>query len=369
MMQIGDSWLVPHGVDRERMIDMEARLRPIRRKTFVVLGAGLLACAPWIGVWPIVPLAVAVVVFWIAGRVVPGSSSPGVPMFAAWAASQAIIASSVALTGHLTEITLCWLAIPITTLSARFSTRGIAAGVVLTLALMATVLVSSDPAALLREPPLLLAPAAVVVATAMLSTALMGSDLEHREGTLIDPLTGMLNVNALRRRAEELAQQSEVNGDPVGVIAADIDKFKSVNDSRGHATGDTVLKEVAYQLRKSGRSFELAHRSGGDEFVILVPGANLVQCRRQADAMREAIERMALVDGQRVTMSFGVATSRPGAPFDYATVHASADAALYEAKRSGRNCVCTAALPAADVTVAARQRAWREAVMSAQTPS
>jgi diguanylate cyclase (GGDEF)-like protein len=289
-------------------------------------------------------------------------------MFAAWALAQAIIATSVALTGHLTEITLCWLAIPVTTLSARFSTRGITAGVVLTLALMAGVLLAADTAAVLREPPLLLAPAAVVLATAMLSTALMRSDLEHREGTLIDPLTGMLNVNALRRRAEELAQQSEINGAPVGVIAADIDKFKAVNDSRGHAAGDTVLKEVAYQLRKSGRSFELAHRCGGDEFVILVPGANLIECRRQAEAMRQAIEQMALVEGQRVTMSFGVATSRPGASFDYATVYARADAALYEAKRSGRNCVCTTAQPVATVAVASRQQAWREAAMSAQTP-
>jgi hypothetical protein len=148
-------------------------------------------------------------------------------IFAAWAVSEGIIAASVALTGTLREVTVCWLAIPIMTLSARFSLRGIVVGVTLTLALMAAVLLSADAGAVVSEPPVLLAPVGLVIASAMLSTALIRSDIEHRGEALIDPLTGMLNRNALTRRTEEITQQSEVSGDPVGVIVADIDHFRA----------------------------------------------------------------------------------------------------------------------------------------------
>ena len=353
-MRITDTWLLPRGVDRERMLDMDARLEPIRRRTFVVLGAGLVACAPWIGVWPIVPLLVAAVVFWAARRIVRESSNPGIPMFAAWASAQAIIAASVALTpAGVRQSTVCWLAIPISTLSARFSTRGIWAGVSLSLALMAAVVLSADPSAVLRQPPILFAPAAVVIATAMLSTALMRSDIDHRRETLIDPLTGMLNRNALRRRIEELSQQSEVSGAPVGVIVADVDGFKGVNDSGGHAVGDAVLKDLAYEIRKRLRAFDFAYRLGGDEFLILMPGADVFQSRRQAEELRQALAEVA-IGGQRVTMSFGVAASLQSAGFDYESVASQADAALYEAKRSGRNRVCTGARPFARAVVAER---------------
>lgn len=365
IMQISDSWLLPRGVDRERMLDMDARLQPIRRKTFVVLAAGLLACGPWIGLWPLVPLGAATVAFWLAERFVRRSAHPGIPMFVAWASAQAIIAVSVALTGGLREITVCWLAIPITTLSARFSTRGIWAGVALSLALMAAVLLSAGADAVLREPPILLAPAAVVIANAMLSTALMRSDIEHRRETLIDPLTGMLNRNALARRIDELAQQSEISGDPVSVILGDIDHFKAVNDSRGHAAGDAVLMDLAYELRKHVRAFESAYRLGGEEFLILLPGADLVQAHRQAERLREAVEASTVGDGQRITMSFGVAASRRSHAFDYETVAVEADAALYTAKRSGRNRVCTSAAARAPRPGEDHRARWLEAAAQA----
>ena len=103
---------------------------------------------------------------------------------------------------------------------------------------------------IIANPPVLVMPIAIVLAVAILSTALMRSDLEHRGKAVIDPLTGMLNRKALESRVDELRQQSEVSGAPIGVIVIDIDHFKEVNDTVGHAAGDAVLRDVAYIIRK-----------------------------------------------------------------------------------------------------------------------
>ena len=158
---------------------------------------------------------------------------------------------------------LVLLAIPIVTLSARFSSRGILIGVATTLGLMIAVALGTNAPAVLDNPPLLIAPLAVVIAVAMLSTVLMHSDVEHRSKAVIDQLTGLLNRNALRARANELEQQSAISGEPVAVILGDFDDFKAVNDSAGHAAGDAVLKDVAYLVRKRLPAFNLAYRLGG----------------------------------------------------------------------------------------------------------
>ena len=245
-------------------------------------------------------------------------------------------ASRKSLTGGADSATLCWLAIPIVTLASRFSQRGVIAGVAIALALLVAVAFGTDAAAVLREPPLVIAPAALIVSMAMLSTALMRSDLEFRGRSVIDPLTGMLNRGALGSRMIELGQQSEVSGDPVGLVLADIDGFKRVNDTHGHGTGDAVLRDVAYRLRKRTRAFDLAYRVGGDEFVLVLPGSDANSALALADQLCAAITEEAF-GGVEVTLSCGVAASHPRTPFVYDEVFAAADAALYEAKRDGRN--------------------------------
>jgi diguanylate cyclase (GGDEF)-like protein len=229
----------------------------------------------------------------------------------------------------------------VVTLSSRFSLRGVIAGVTLTLALLVTVAFTTASHAVLHSPPLLMAPLSVVIAVAMLSTALMRSDFEHRSEAVIDPLTGMLNRNALASRVAELAQQSELSGEPIGLILADLDHFKRVNDSLGHAIGDAVLKDVAYVLRKQLRAFDLAYRLGGEEFLVLLPGADSAQTEALAEQLREAVSARSVGGGVDVTISLGVSASERGHAFDYAAVFANADAALYEAKRLGRDRVCT----------------------------
>ncbi|MBX5468350.1 MAG: GGDEF domain-containing protein [Thermoleophilaceae bacterium] len=304
-----------------------------------MLGLVLLASGPWVGWWTIVPLVLAAGLFRLADASLERCEYPEYTMFAAWFGSQIIIAVSVALTGGATAATLSWLAIPVVTLSARFSLRGIVIGVAGTLVLLLAVAFGVNAQEVLHDPPLVLAPGGLIVAIAMLSTALMRSDVEHRTEAVIDPLTGMLNRKALASRVPELSQQAAVSGQPIGVIVGDLDRFKQINDLHGHLAGDAVLTDVADLLRNSLRAFDLVYRLGGEEFLVLLPGSGPEQTRALAERLREAIESTPLRGGHRVTMSFGVSGSRAGEPFDYETELALADAALYEAKRAGRNAV------------------------------
>jgi diguanylate cyclase (GGDEF)-like protein len=327
-------------MDRARMLDMERRIAPVRAAAMGSLGVALIACGPWLGWWTLAPLALAALGFRIVEPRLEGLARPEYALFAAWAATEVAIAVSVALSGGTRTPTMAWFAIPVVTLSSRFSLRGVVAGVSFTLALLVAVAFSTAAGAVLHDPTALIAPAVMVIAVAMLSTALMRSDLEHRSEAVVDPLTGMLNRNALASRVAELGQQSELSGEPVGLILADLDHFKQVNDSLGHATGDAVLRDVAYVLRKQLRAFDLAYRLGGEEFLVLLPGADGAQTRELAEELREAVCAGAVGGGVEVTVSLGVSASQRGEAFDYAAVFAEADAALYEAKRSGRDRVC-----------------------------
>jgi diguanylate cyclase (GGDEF)-like protein len=229
-------------------------------------------------------------------------------------------------------------------LSSRFSMRGVITGVLITLFLVLAVAFGVDAHNVFTEPALVVVPFSLVICVALLSTPLMQSDIQHRGDAVIDQLTGMLNRKALRVRVEELAQQSEVTGEPIGVIVGDLDRFKSVNDTHGHATGDAVLQDVAYLLRKQLRAFDLAYRIGGEEFLIVLPGSDLDRSAELADRLREAVAHDELGGGVPVTMSFGVGASRRGEKFEYKPVFAKADAALYRAKRCGRDQVCVAEL-------------------------
>jgi diguanylate cyclase (GGDEF)-like protein len=311
-----------------------------------VIALALVACGPWLGWWTLLPLLVAGGAFQLAERRTPHVARPEYLLFGAWALSEVAIAGAVAVTGDIETPMLCWLAIPVVTLSARFSERGVALGVSVALMLTFAVALGTDIDAVVANPVLLVAPVTLVVCTAILSTALMRSDVHHRSETVIDPLTGMLNRKALASRVAELEQQSLVSGEPIGIVVGDLDRFKEVNDSCGHATGDAVLKEVAYEMRKELRAFDLAYRLGGEEFLVVLPGADSDTAVRLAERLRDVLASGSFSGGRRITMSFGVSASPRGQRFEYPTVFAEADAALFEAKRNGRDQVRAAPDPA-----------------------
>jgi diguanylate cyclase (GGDEF)-like protein len=334
------SWLCRDDFDRERMLDMEERVRPFRQRTLLILAVAIVGMAPWTGFWPLLFLIPAGVFFGLADGLMPRVERPEYLMFAAWIGSELTIAGAVSLAGGPREAALSWIAIPVMTLSSRFSMRAVVAGVMVASALVLAVAFGVDTSGVLASPELVVAPLALILCVAVLSTPLMRSDIQHRNDAVIDQLTGMLNRKALSARVHELDQQSAVTGEPVGVIVGDLDHFKNINDTRGHTVGDVVLREVAYLLRKHLRAFDLAYRLGGEEFLILVPGSDLKSTADLAHRLREGVCEEQLTGGLRVTMSFGVAASEHDGRFNYNDVFAEADAALYRAKRAGRNRVC-----------------------------
>ena len=108
------------------------------------------------------------------------------------------------------------------------------------------------------------------------------------------------------------------------MIVADVDRFKAINDSYGHATGDAVLREIGYRVRKNLRAFESAYRIGGEEFVILLDDVDWDDAEGVARRLRECDPRERPSRACRRRSRFGLAASEPGRPFDYeATLHAA----------------------------------------------
>jgi diguanylate cyclase (GGDEF)-like protein len=334
------SWLCRDDFDRERMLDMEERVRPVRQRSLGILAVALIASGPWLGWWPALFLIPAALCFGTADLMMPRVARPELLMFGAWIGSGLVIGGAVALSGGPDQPTLAWLAIPVITLSSRFPMRGVVVGVIINILILLAVAFGVDAHQVIENPVYVIAPIALLLCVAVLSTPLMRSDIQHRSDAVIDQLTGMLNRNALDTRVAELAQQSLLTGESIGIIIGDLDHFKRVNDTLGHSTGDVVLKEVAYQLRKQLRAFDLAYRLGGEEFLILLPGSDLAQSAELAEELRAAVAGDSVAGGLDVTMSFGVGASRRGEQFDYPGVFKAADAALYRAKRKGRDQVC-----------------------------
>jgi diguanylate cyclase (GGDEF)-like protein len=344
------SWLCPEPADRVRAVDMEERLRPFRRRSFIALALALVLSGHWVGWWTLIPLAVAVVGFQLVDRHLATAPQPEITIATAWLLSELAIAGSIALTGGPESPALAWLVIPLVTLPARFNARAVGVGVGVVSALLLLVTFGVDAAYIVDHPQSIIMPIALLVAVALLSSALMKSDLEHRSSSVIDPLTGMLNRNALQTRVAELAQQAAILREPVALVVGDLDNFKAINDGHGHAAGDVVLKDVAYRMRKALRAYDLAYRLGGEEFLIVLPGADAAHGMEVAEALRSAIADDPIA-GLLVTISFGVSASDPGT-FEYDEVFAQADLALYRSKQEGRNRVrsfaeCDAALVAA----------------------
>ena len=331
----GHSWLCPGEGDRERALDMEARLKPWRTSVLAVFAAALAVSGPWVGWWTLAPMAVVVAFFFLAPRDLERAARPEYRMYAAWLVAELAIGAGVAFSGGRKSPAVAWLALPVVTLGARFSRRGLVAGTAIAVTLLLAATLTVHLQYVVNHPPSVVFPLALVFGIALLSLSLMESDRQFRSAAVIDPLTSMLNRNALRSRVAELSHQATVIHQPIAVVVADVDGFKQINDSHGHDVGDAVLRDVAYRLRKRLRAFDLAYRLGGEEFVILLPGAGVEQAGAVAEDLRGAVADEPVV-GLGVTMSFGVSASEPGS-FDYDRTFRSADLAMYQAKALGRN--------------------------------
>jgi diguanylate cyclase (GGDEF)-like protein len=156
-----------------------------------------------------------------------------------------------------------------------------------------------------------------------------------------DELTGLSNVRELHAVLDREVERSRRFQSSLGLVMLDIDDFKQVNDEYGHQQGDEVLASVANVLREHSRDIDEPARYGGEELAVVLPQTDSVGAAQLAERMREAVERLRVprVGGSGhlgITASFGVA-SIPDSAADKASLIAGADAALYRAKRAGKN--------------------------------
>jgi diguanylate cyclase (GGDEF)-like protein len=321
---------------RERLLDMEGRIARVRRRAFAVLALSLLSTLPWVSGWFLVPLAGAGAAFALADRMLRRSPHPEYWAALGWGIAPLAIAVSVAVTGGPDSAAICWFALPVVTLTTRFEPRGVRIGVGYTIALVVAATLAVDPGTVMDDPSRVIAVISLVIAIAILTDASAQSEREHRRGAVMDPLTGLLNRSALAQRFEELEQQAAQQRDAsLGFLIADLDHFKAVNDEHGHPVGDAVLKDVAYAMRKALRAFDLIYRVGGEEFVVLLPGADLERSLEVGERLREAVAA-AEPCGIPMTLSVGAAAAT-GGDVEFSALYGSADTALLAAKRGGRD--------------------------------
>ena len=153
---------------------------------------------------------------------------------------------------------------------------------------------------------------------------------EERKILLHDELTGLLQRGAGLIALEREAARSSRSGDPFVVAFIDVDGLKQVNDGQGHGAGDEVLRTLGEALRAELRTYDTALRYGGDEFVCILPGADVAGASTRFDALRDRLA----AGSTPVSVTVGLAVWRPGE--DTETLLARADAGLYEARRFER---------------------------------
>lgn len=169
------------------------------------------------------------------------------------------------------------------------------------------------------------------------------SRLHHRAST--DQLTGLTSFSSLMEKLERQITEAEERKQPLCVMMADLDFFKDINDTYGHMIGDMVLRHTAERIQAAARDFDIVGRFGGEEFTVVLKNTDAGPAKAIAERIREEIAATPMhIKGMniRITISIGGAMMKPGETRE--ALLNRADAALYEAKRTGRNRVVFAAL-------------------------
>lgn len=177
-----------------------------------------------------------------------------------------------------------------------------------------------------------------------LRNAMKYKDLKHEAD--FDGLTNVYNRQQFDKRLRVELKRHQRHVQPLSLIMLDLDHFKKLNDSYGHVAGDKVLKRVGYLLESTVRETDFAARYGGEEFVVILPETSEEQAWLLAERIRKKISSTVFSHEDNkfnVTASIGVASMKPGPLTPGDTLVLQADQALYLAKNSGRNMVCTSA--------------------------
>ncbi|MEA2389014.1 MAG: two-component system, cell cycle response regulator [Thermoleophilaceae bacterium] len=334
------AWLCRTEIERSRVIDNGVRVARARTIASASVAATLLLFAPMFGWWTLVLFGLSALNTQTVDRRMARSARPErhVAFSVFW--SQLLLATAVALSGGPASPVLAWLVVPTSFSATRFRGQVVAAAVVSAVAMLLVATFAVAPAETVAHPASLVAAIALLVSITAVVAALSGAEVEQRSESVLDPLTGLLNRAALHRRFVELEEQAGLTGAALSMLVCDIDRFKSVNDTHGHDRGDAALRDVAYQMRKQLRSFELIYRVGGEEFVLVLPGVAAAEARAVAERLCSSI-RECRPGGLAVTVSIGVTTAS-GDAVTFESLFRDADRALYAAKARGRDAVVSA---------------------------
>jgi diguanylate cyclase (GGDEF)-like protein len=334
------SFLCPSELDRTRVAEAGERTRRARTFCAGAMGLALVVVTPWVGWWTLGLFALVglnlATLEWRLRR----SSHPEVVAAGSQLFVLLVLALGVALNGGPESAVLSWLVIPGAMAATRFRGEVVVVGTGITALVLVAVTVPIDPGSVSSDPTPLIATLALLVCVTAVTRALMSGEIIHRDRAVLDSLTGLLNRAGLEARLVEIEQQARLTGGAVSLVLLDLDRFKRVNDTHGHERGDAVLRDVAYEMRKTLRSFELVYRIGGEEFLVLLPGLDMADAVEIAERLRRAVQ-LARPGELELTLSAGVATGA-GRELTYEDLFRLADAALLQAKRDGRNRVNTA---------------------------
>jgi len=295
--------------------------------------------------WALLPLAVLVVVLTLGPVWVNRSERPESVEFVFALCMTSAGAIGAALTGAVTSPLTYLMLVGVVVTAMREVPRTIVIHALDTGIIFLGASLLSDAQAVIHGP---LPMVAILSALAMITLAaatLAAAEIGYRSDSVLDPLTGLLNRKTLEPRFEELRALARLSEAPICLILFDLDHFKRINDEFGHDMGDVVLRDVAYEVRKGLRKFELAYRVGGEEFLIVLPGIAERQGETTAEHLRDVIDQGQTEGGIRVSASFGVSVGR-GEALEFESLYRQADEALYEAKQSGRNRVSVSPLAA-----------------------
>jgi diguanylate cyclase (GGDEF)-like protein len=366
-MSQGTSWLCPTELDRTRVVDANDRVRMIRLVGSGAVGAALLIAAPWIGWWTLGLFALSALNFLNVDRRLRTSAHPERVSATAIVITLVLLGGGVAISGGPTSPALPWLVLPAAMAAARFRPQVMAAAIALTVFLILVVTLAVHPTATIADPVPVISAFALLAGVVSIVWALQAAELHHRDEAILDPLTGLLNRHALAPRFVELSHQARLTHQPICMLLCDVDSFKSINDRYGHDRGDAVLRDIAYELRKRLRSFELVYRLGGEEFLIVLPGVTHIEGQEIAERLRAAVAETNPT-GIAVTISVGLSTGADES-LVYETLFKSADRALYDAKHAGRNRVVAAPAPAPSSVSAPRAPADVAAPVATDAPA
>lgn len=166
---------------------------------------------------------------------------------------------------------------------------------------------------------------------------MMKMEFKLSELAIRDPLTDAYNRRHMNNFLKTTIEETRRNFGPASIIMMDVDHFKSINDKHGHITGDNVLINLVELLHNRQRKLDYVFRTGGEEFVLLLRNTSEQQALTLAENLRQYVEEAEVLEGQKITVSLGVAEYKLSESIDD-WLH-RADELMYEAKFNGRNCI------------------------------